>query len=257
MTAPDWLAELQRDLGRLLREPLDSSTGTFRARTDRYPAGLVAEVRGADALDRLRLYHEQGWMRLFDALQASAPRVVEAMGPWAFNHLAAEHLRERPPPPHDLERAADGLCERVVATMAHRPEVVEAERADLAERRCFHAPYAAPWRPTPEALAALGEGTIAVAPSLQIARLGSDVWVWSRTREGTARRRVHPVFARLLEEVARRPFREALAATAQGLDDAGRAQLAAGLRGWIGQALAFGWWVGLRASASSATSQPT
>ncbi|MEQ1504826.1 MAG: DNA-binding domain-containing protein [Myxococcota bacterium] len=251
---PAWLEAFQRDFGQLLRDPLDPSSGTFRSRPDQYREELVSEVRGENAVERLQLYHEQVWMRFFDALQSSAPRVTSAMGPWAFNHLAAAHLQDHPPTGHDLERAADGLLERIAASMAHRPDVVEAAHADRAARMCFHAPYVPPWRPDADTLGGLANAALIVAPSVQLAAIDDQVWVWCRTPDGVAVRRVDPLFALLLTEAGRRPLSEALATVAGALGDAERTRFEAGLRGFIGQALAYGWWVGLRLDPSTSTS---
>jgi hypothetical protein len=215
--------------------------------------------------------------------------VTRAIGAWRFNHLAALHLRERPPAGHDLDLVVDGFCERVLSAVAglagdpaaDRPLrelvagadpwarelvgspasarlVAQAAAFDVAERAAQKAPWGGVWRPRPEELGALEAGRIVVAPSVRLVRQdwalaqGTDerlpetqAWVWSRTLEGVACRRVDPVWATLLEEVAARPFGAALEATSAALTEEEERRLRARLREWIGASIAHGWWAGL------------
>ncbi|WP_437810998.1 HvfC/BufC N-terminal domain-containing protein [Sorangium sp. So ce1078] len=187
---PGWLRELQRDFTAVLRTPLDPGTGRFQERQERYPARLVAQLKGGPGgpapAERLALYHRQYWMRLFTALQTSFPRVSRAMTCWHFNHLAALHLAERPPRHADLDEATRGFaarlrralqrldgagprrpperpphgdawCRRLELSRAPLAMVRQALRMDEAERHAHESPFEGLWRPAPEELARLAQ----------------------------------------------------------------------------------------------------
>jgi hypothetical protein len=193
---PPWLSELQSAWSSLLRAPLDASSGTFRERREAYPDIVRAAVRtpqtehlGASTDDRLALYHQQYWMRLFSTLQGHLPRFALAIGYWHFNHLASLHLEQSPPRHFDLERAADGLATRIqtalhdwqntvtsrdlwtarlAASRAPRELLEQALHIDVLERRVFEAAFEPRWTPTPRELAALASLRLRVAPSLEL-----------------------------------------------------------------------------------------
>ncbi len=116
---PAWWGQLQREMGELLRSPLDASAGRFRAPTELYPPTLVAIVRddapGVHA--RLALYHEQYWKRLFTALQGSFPRAALAMGYYGFNGVASSFLQANPPRSFDLADASERFFATVMAAL--------------------------------------------------------------------------------------------------------------------------------------------
>ncbi|WP_437904901.1 DNA-binding domain-containing protein [Sorangium sp. So ce327] len=216
---PGWLRELQRDFTAVLRAPLDASAGRFRERQERYPAGLVAQVKvgpgGLAPAERLAIYHRQYWMRLFTALQTSFPRVSRAMSYWHFNHLAALHLAACPPRHADLDSASSGFAERLRGALRGpdgarsgrqpgRParghedawrRRIELSRApiamvrqalsmDEAERRAFESPFEGLWRPTPEELAGLAETRLRFAVSFTLTHEDWDLARFSRLAGG-------------------------------------------------------------------------
>jgi len=198
---PGWLAPLQEAFGRMLRTPLDASTGTFRSALA--PAQLAPDLAGPAAGPVL--YHEQYWMRLFGAMQSELPRVADVIGPWRFNTLAALHLDETPPVHADLGRCADGFARRVrgvldglagsgatpdtrpvgalVAAGSPDPWVRalagvsapvdlarQALRIDEAARLAFVSPAEPAWRPTPADLEGLMERRLRFARSFRLLR---------------------------------------------------------------------------------------
>ncbi|AUX46267.1 hypothetical protein SOCE26_077720 [Sorangium cellulosum] len=210
---PRWLRELQRDFTAVLRTPLDSGTGTFRERQDRYPERLVAQLKsgpGSPApAERLALYHRQYWMRLFTALQTGFPRVSRAVGYWHFNHLAALHLTARPPRHVDIDEATRGFsaqlggalqrldevkrgrgprrparddawCRRLELSRAPRAMIRQALRMDEAERHAYESPFEGIWRPTPPELGRLAEGRLRFAVSCTLADEDWDLARFSR-----------------------------------------------------------------------------
>lgn len=199
--APTWLAALQADWTALLRAPLDSSSGTFREVRRLYPTALRAGVTttygaGSPASpdDRLALYHQQYWMRLFTTLQSRFPRLAFALGYWHFNHLALRHLTTRPPCHFDIDQAGEGFAERVrcalrdlgarrgksdvwmhrlTASRAPITLLTEALRLDEVEREVYDAAFEPSWQPTAEQLQRLVELRIRRAASL---RLVEESW---------------------------------------------------------------------------------
>ncbi|KYF92246.1 hypothetical protein BE20_01665 [Sorangium cellulosum] len=210
---PRWLRELQRDFTAVLRAPLDPGAGRFRERQERYPARLVAQLKGGPGgpapAERLAVYHRQYWMRLFTALQTSFPRVARAVSHWHFNHLAALHLAERPPRHADLDEATRGFaerlhralerldgagprrpperpphgdawCRRVELSRAPLAMVRQALRMDEAERRAYESPFEGLWRPTPEELSRLAGSRLRFAVSCSLAEEDWDLARFSR-----------------------------------------------------------------------------
>ncbi|WP_437671903.1 HvfC/BufC N-terminal domain-containing protein [Sorangium sp. So ce131] len=210
---PGWLRELQRDFSAVLRAPLDSGSGTFRERQERYPERLVAQLKsGPGSLapaERLALYHRQYWMRLFTALQTGFPRASRAVGYWHFNHLAALHLAARPPQHVDIDEATRGFaarlggalqrldeaergrgskppahedewCRRIELSRAPRAMVRQALRMDEAERHAYESPFEGLWRPTPAELGKLAEGRLRFAVSCTLTHEDWDLARFSR-----------------------------------------------------------------------------
>lgn len=198
---PPWLGALQADFARILQEPLDSETGTLRARTDRYPGALLDQLDDpATARTRLQLYQEQYWQRLFTALQSELPRTAQVLGYWTFNRVSSAWLLERPPTQADLARAADGLAAALLVrldglpdtaplgsalrdqpiddswsnTLGNTPQPValvrQALRIDEAARVAWRAPWTGIWRPSPEELGGLLRGRLRIAEGLRLLR---------------------------------------------------------------------------------------
>lgn len=198
---PSWLAPLQAEWTTLLHAPLDSSSGTFREVRRLYPKTLRAAVTttsgpGCPAApdDRLALYHQQYWMRLFTTLQSRFPRLSFALGYWHFNHLCLLHLTARPPCHFDIDRTGEGFADhvgralrdlaarrgrsdawthRLTASRAPLPLLTEALRLDEVEREVYDAAFEPLWQPTAEQLQRLVQLRMRRAVSL---RLVEESW---------------------------------------------------------------------------------
>lgn len=210
---PPWWTELQEELGKLLCAPLDASSGRFRAPVAAYPRALVAEVRdeAPGVHERLALYHEQYWKRLFTTLQGSFPRAAAVMGYFQFNGVASRFLGMYPPRSFDLADVSERFFEEVSAaldalasghakTAGHRlietplralsgsapgatlagdlgsveapwSLVAQALHLDEAERRAFRAAREPIWQPSPEERARLPEARLRYAASFSLLRL--------------------------------------------------------------------------------------
>lgn len=113
---PPWLSPLQDAFARVIQTPLDPHTGTLRSTVEApEPAAQLSDAH--DGRARLALYHEQYWMRLFNAMQGEFPRFARVAGYWRFNALATIHLRETPPVSADLARCADGFAARLIGLL--------------------------------------------------------------------------------------------------------------------------------------------
>jgi hypothetical protein len=186
--APDWLAELQRSFGAVLRTELDRSSGVLRARPARYDAAACRAVRpspGRGAAERLAVYNRQYWFRLFGALQAEYRLTTALMGPWALNGFASDFLATEPPRGHDLARAADGFAAYLeaaipaggVAPAPGAPEVprgalLQAAAIDEAFRAVIGAPSQPPFRPAADDAARLPQSRL--VPSAAVALVDED-----------------------------------------------------------------------------------
>lgn len=200
---PDWWVVTQQDFAELLRTPLGTHGGRFGSEAEaraRIVARVINDGPGADA--RLKLYHEQYWMRLFDAMQGMFRRTAAVTGYWTFNRLVTLHLTASPPVTSDLADCADGFFAELrrsldgIATpggehhsLVGRPArdrfgallrevdapwslLAQAAAVDEAERRAFRSPWITPHRRVEEANP---NGRVAVAPSLSVLRLDWDV----------------------------------------------------------------------------------
>ena len=116
---PAWWTELQAEMGRLLRTPLDSSQGRFRAPVEEYSLAFVAAVRneapGVNA--RLALYHEQYWRRLFTTIQTAFPRTASVIGHFWFNGLVSRYLEMHPPRGFDLSDVGERFFPALMAAL--------------------------------------------------------------------------------------------------------------------------------------------
>lgn len=167
--APPWLEAFQASFSKLLRTPLDRSTGQLRAPERTYDAELCDAVLASSMLtapERLAVYHRQYWFRLFNTLQDEYPTATCVLGAWSFNAAASGFLLAHPPRGCDLARAADGFADYLEAALPEqglslgpgRPVVpkraiVQAARLDDAHRTVFRAPE----QPAFELAAADGE----------------------------------------------------------------------------------------------------
>ncbi len=116
---PAWWTELQRDMGRLLRSPLDTSAGQFRAPVASYARALVAQVRddAPGVQTRLAVYHEQYWKRLFTTLQGAFPRTAAVRGYFWFNGVASTFLETHPPRGFDLADVSERFFSELMAAL--------------------------------------------------------------------------------------------------------------------------------------------
>jgi hypothetical protein len=160
-----WLADFQLRFSELLRPPLDRTTGTLRARLDRYDGRLVDEVTAscnARPGERLAVYNRQYWFRLFGVLHGAFPLTTRLLGHWTLNDYAAQFFLEHAPRHWDIDSAATEFDVFMAARLsspvtALSPDgkvtiesaaVRDAVAIDAAYRRVFAAPALPPYRPS-------------------------------------------------------------------------------------------------------------
>jgi hypothetical protein len=239
-------------MGALLSQPMVEVQGSYRPAE---PGALRQAV--VEPAPGLRLYQEQVWLRMLNAMQAAFPRLTLVMGPAAFNQLALDWLVAHPPGHWDLGRCADGFAARGLDTWSASSLPAQALRLDEAFRRALASPWVRPWRPTSAELARLPSSRLAVAPSLAMGRMNwmlvdldgpfapldrPSSWLCARTPSGAQLRPVDHGLARLIALSARVPLSEAVARLEQEGDPE---RLARAIPAWIELALSEGWWTGL------------
>lgn len=272
---PTWLAELQAQLGAVLREPLDRSSGTLRAATERYPDDAVREVvdaSNADARARLAVYNRQYWFRLFGVLQTVFPLTARLLGHWDFNDHAAQFLRAEAPRTwslDDVPRGFERFLERSLAAHPAREALLEAAHIDALWRAVFLAPDCAPLRPRAEDAARLPELRLALAPSVAVlverwpllelkgrlgelrgesalalpARLATPRW-YALVREDAGIRRLplEPREGELLTLLQQHTVGEALAQLEARVPPDERVSLPASTQRWLARSVTAGFW---------------
>jgi hypothetical protein len=269
-----WLADLQRQLGELLRTPLDASSGTLRAQTERYETPLVAAVRDP-ARERLAVYNRQYWFRLLTVMRHSWPLTARLLGMFHFNLHAQQFLLQHPPAHHDLHAITLGFDRYLAAQLTPLPDALlrEALNVDAAFTSVFHAPPQPRFAPRAHGPAELvqrklirsaayahvaehwplvalrfalqgdsAESAVAIPAPLPAAQH----WAFVRNAQGVVQLRLAPLQARLLTLLEQHPVGEALARLEAEADPAARAALPEQTQAWIAQGVANAFWIGLQ-----------
>lgn len=162
---PAWVEELQRGFADAVRQPLDRSSVTLRARSEAYEPSLVAATTPTPKLgsaERLAVYNRQYWMRLFTVLHGAYPLLARLLGFWELNRLAELYLTQHPPRSWDIDAIVPGF-EPFLATLLtdevfevsqpsrRLPSLAlrEAAAIDAAHHRVFRAPLEPTYTPSP------------------------------------------------------------------------------------------------------------
>lgn len=198
---PSYWVALEGAFSSALRSPLRVESGRFRAvgatlgLAQRISAPPRQDQTQATLDQRVQLYQEQHWMRLFDSLHQTCARTAAALGYFRFNQLAQQHLLEFPPSKADLGELSDALlrqlrqgCETLslarisptsdalVAMLAAEGRCVPLDALaqcvdfDAAERSAAKCCYQSPWSPTSAELAVLESRKLQYAQSFELLR---------------------------------------------------------------------------------------
>ncbi|MFO0566326.1 MAG: putative DNA-binding domain-containing protein [Polyangiaceae bacterium] len=277
--APEWLADFQERFGSVITTPLDRTSGTLTARTDRYdPAVGALPGPRAPAEHRLAVYNRQYWFRLFEVLQFSFPLTTRLIGHWKYNALAASFLSANTPKSWDIDRVADGF-EGFVARVRPGPElgidsdaVVEAAYIDAAHRRVFRAPAVLAFRPGARDAEQLLTARLVPSPAMAILHESWPLLELRRTlgaTEGEAPLALPPRLAEprhfallrhpegfvtfpleareaeLFELLLRGRLADALAELEARCSEAERGSLPERAQRWLARSVELGFWIGL------------
>lgn len=157
------MAEYQQQFGRMLRTPLERTSGTLTSRVSAHPGSLRREALDGPRLaaaERLAVYNRQYWFRLFGVMHGAYPLTARLLGYWTFNELAAGFLVEHPPRSWNIEHVPEGFDAHLLRTLEprgtplaggghlEREALLDASRIDAAWRRVFLAPEVRAFRPT-------------------------------------------------------------------------------------------------------------
>lgn len=275
-----YLEQLQREFSTMLRTPLDRSTLTLRAQTDRYAGELAARVReaGIDRAERLAVYNRQYWFRLFGVLQVDYRLTTALCGAWTFNDLAARFLLAHPPEGHELAALGGRFPEFLAADLRSplatrrgdvpRDAVLEAARIDAAFHTATHARYDPPLILGPADAATLATSRLVWASSVTLVdetwpliavrrELPADLgdhqaplpgrhpaprsWVIHGSANGLRIAPVDPLHAELLRLLRTHAIGDALAM----LEARGSAAVAAHAQRWFAEGIQHGYWTRL------------
>jgi hypothetical protein len=278
-----WLADLQQRFGELLRTPLDASSGTLRAQTERYDSPLVAAIQSG-ARERLAVYNRQYWFRLLTVMQTSWPLSARLLGMFHFNLHAQRFLLQHPPAHYDLGFVTLGFAAYLAANVGEqiglgpryaplpRAVLLEAATLDAAFAHVFNAPAQPRFDPRQHAPRELVQRRLVSSAAyarvtehwplaeLRLAlRDRSDEqaapvppplsaarhWALFRNAEGVAQLELAPLQARLFELLDSHPLGEALAQLEAEADIEAREHLPARTQAWIAQGVANHFWIGL------------
>jgi hypothetical protein len=134
---------------------------------------------------------------------------------------------------------------------------------DLAERHAFVSPWVEPWSPTSHEIQRLGASVLVTCPSLRVLRedfgavAGSNehalrrrktprFYGCARTQTSVTTRRVAPLFAEMLCLARTEPLVAIAAALPRSPWASSHPNLATSVEAFIREAIALGWWVGLK-----------
>jgi hypothetical protein len=148
---PEALKRLQEGFGESVRTPFSFATGKFAYQTHAYAAPTVSLVlpRGDQGpRERLSIYNEQYWFRLFTALQEDFPLLARSLGFWDFNRLVSAYLDTHPPRSPFLENLPDRFHDFIRGDAGHpSPLHHQIVALELALLKTFHAPATDPFQP--------------------------------------------------------------------------------------------------------------
>lgn len=159
------LLAFQRLMAAAVIRPLDSGSNLQSKWIDGRPMETVAAefIKPNDrltAFERLQLYNQMYWYRLFDAIRDDCPGLLAALGERAFGRLAQAYLAENPSRSFTLRN----LCSRLVPFILGHPGLTAPRTALAVEVARFE------WAQT---VAFDGEARPAIPPA-KLARTSPD-----------------------------------------------------------------------------------
>lgn len=181
---PTWLAQFQERFGRMVRTPLDGSSGSLQVTPQAYDHELTRVALASPALastDRLAIYNRQYWFRLFTVFHGAFPLTTRLLSHFTFNAYVTRFLLARPPRDWDIDSTLVGFDDFLLEALpagavpiAGQPvgieplAVVQAARIDAAFHRVFRAPAVEPFHPGAEHAERLLASRLLASPSATV-----------------------------------------------------------------------------------------
>lgn len=137
------LLEFQRSFSNCARQPFDFAQDVPQLHKHAYDRGMVemiADSRQRRGIDRLKVYNQQYWYRLFTVMQEEFPLLRHLLGVRRLNQLVSEYLQKYPSKSYTLNHLSDRLVGFMREDASNwRPEWIEAAVVDHAYIRVFDA----------------------------------------------------------------------------------------------------------------------
>jgi hypothetical protein len=141
---PQALKRLQESFSTSIRTPVSFATGKFVWMLEAFDELAVAAIlpRGEQsARDRLAIYNEQYWYRLFTLLQEDFSLLARDRGFWKFNQLASAYLEMYPSRSQFLEKLTDDFLTFLQREGGNvEPLDFQIATLELAILKTFHVP---------------------------------------------------------------------------------------------------------------------
>lgn len=149
MQPPEWLNAWQANWGQVMRTPLETQRGVFKSEATALWKELGLDERST-ARASLKVYHRQYWIRFFKVMQSDYPLCAGLMGYWNFNLMVQEFLaKEAPRGP--ISRLDEGFEDFVRTAMDPGIEtnacLLQAVQWDRARKLCLASPASEAWSP--------------------------------------------------------------------------------------------------------------
>lgn len=142
--------------------------------------GVVAGGGGLSAEDRLRVYREAFWIRMYENLEEDYPEVSRQLGPEAFRRAVRGFITEHPSAHPSLIVLGEAFAPFMARARPDRPELAELARLEWAKIVVRHAeapsaPLTAPPQLPPDAYPGL---RLEPSPTARLLELSHRVGRW-------------------------------------------------------------------------------
>jgi len=268
---PAGLLRLQRGFGSAISTPFEFTETGYRTCTESYPGWLGKAIeprpdKQMTGADRLAVYNQQYWFRLFSTMQKELPLLCHLMGSGDLNKLSSAYLSRYPPETHDLRDITRNLEGFLAEDTAYGLEILrQAARLDRIHVLAFDAPIHDALAPE-EMDESILSSPLTFQPCfhlfsedwnlVEIRRRvagrddaceadpepGRGYWAVWRSRQGVVEERLGPLQYHLADLLgAGRPLAPALGDLLEAIDGDAAAFLEANLQGWLAEWTARGW----------------
>ena len=180
---PEDLFNLQRWMGAILTRPLRDLR---QYRLPHYDEKLIAEIEeqitsgpSLNAAERMGIYNQQYWFRLFTLLQKDYPVLHRLFGPSDFNHFLAEPYLLKYPPNHWSLASLGSQLPLWIAEEYHEEDRNLIHQIALIEEAYERLLYTQPLPSlTKEELPSIANATLFLQPTLALFALEADLFTF-------------------------------------------------------------------------------